>query len=399
MNILISWAWIAGLTCAYRLEQFGFSPVVVEKAEELRDEGYMIDFMGEGLQISQAMGIFPKLESLSENFKGIEFLNDNGKKVWGLHIPALRAYLNTRGYEYISVTRGDLERSLYKALGDQGMIRFWDVITVLDQQTDGVAVTFASGISETYDIVIGADGIHSSTRHKVRWDEKQFLVPFSSTLLITRITWAGTIQDYHYHAKSHLSPGKMFLAIPTRSEDLLVIAGIVTDESISSIRSNPIKFLQEQCGRHSLGKTVTDSLTGDEFVFVDDVAQIHMDSWTQDRVALIWDAASCPTLLSGQGAHMAMTQAYVLAHQLFLHPTDHTAAFAGYEDTLMALVTERMKRAKKLQWTIIPESRLATKLSYLIFKLMKYKRMIRLSFNQFTTKTLFDQGYPLVQGK
>ena len=79
----------------------------------------------------------------------------------------------------------------------------------------------------------------------------------------------------------------MFLAIPTRSEDLLVIAGIVTDESISSIRSNPIKFLQEQCGRHSLGKTVTDSLTGDEFVFVDDVAQIHMDSWTQDRVALI----------------------------------------------------------------------------------------------------------------
>ncbi len=395
MKILISWAWIAWLTCAYRLQKFGFEPIVVEKAKELRDEWYMIDFLWEWLQISEAMWIFPALQKKCEQFKWLNVLNDSWKKVWGFSIKDTQDYMATKWHKFISISRGDLERELYNALQNKKAIRFDDYITSLEEHSDWVHITFDSGKNDVFDIVIWADGIHSSTREFVRWNEQQFLYWMDSKVLITRLWGVWKLKDYEWYAKSHLAPWKMMITIPTINEDLLVICWINTKEKLWDIRKNSHKFIEENYSQYSLGKEVCDWLKDDTFVFVDDIAQVHMKQRYKWRTILIWDAASCPTLLSGQWAHLAMTQAYVLAHQLSLHKDSYIKAFEWHNEALFELVKERMKRAKKLQWTVIPKNWFMTKVSYIIFLLMKYKRMISLSFAPFAKPSLFDEWYPL----
>lgn len=399
MKILISWAGIAWLTCAYRLERFGFSPVVVEKSKELRDEWYMINFAGEGLQISHAMWIFEQLQKRSEFFKGIDVIDDTWNKIGGFDMQMIKEFMHSKWHTYMSISRWDLERSLFESLWDSVEIRFDEYITSLENNSEAVNVSFSSWRKERYDILIWADGIHSSTRAMIWWDENQFLKPFGSKVLITRLSRQGSIWEYNQRGRVHFAWWRFLFVVPTNNEDLLVVAAVQTDRSIDDIRANTYDFMKEHFDENPFGSSVLRAMTTETYTYVDDVAQIVMDSWSCGRVSLIWDAASSHSLLAGQWTHMAMTQAYVLAHQISLHRTDHTQAFSGYEQTLFDLVFERRKRAKELESRFIPKTRWQIKLSYLVFRLMKYQWMIRLALWKYTTPNLFDKGYPLVGRK
>ncbi len=114
-------------------------------------------------------------------------------------------------------------------------------------------------------------------------------------------------------------------------------------------------------------------------IFFDSTLQIVMPSWSKGRVALLGDAAACLTLLAGQGSHLAMAEAYVLATELGRHH-DHAAAFAAYERVLKAPAANKQRQAVRFSKFFVPSERSVLPLRHVIE---------RLSFNRFTSGLVF----------
>ena len=79
---------------------------------------------------------------------------------------------------------------------------------------------------------------------------------------------------------------------------------------------------------------ILDQMDETKNIYFDRVSQIRMDHWTNDRVALLGDAAACASLLAGEGTGLAMTEAYVLAGEPQRAAGDYTTAFRNYENKL-----------------------------------------------------------------
>lgn len=86
--------------------------------------------------------------------------------------------------------------------------------------------------------------------------------------------------------------------------------------------------------------------------YFDSVRQIGMPSWTTGRVALVGDAAACPSFLAGQGSALAMVEAYTLAAEL-TRTRDHRDAFARYEERLAPVLHSKQGAASVLPWWLV----------------------------------------------
>lgn len=164
MRILISGAGIAGPTLAYWLAQYGFKTTIVEKAPKLRTGGYIIDFWGAGFDVADRMGLMPELNREGYVVQDVKVVNRNGRRIAGF--PAKAFARATRG-RYVSLPRGDLAASIFGKIEDKVEAIFGDGIDRIEQTAEGVDVTFGSGGVRTFDLVIGADGLHSRVRELV----------------------------------------------------------------------------------------------------------------------------------------------------------------------------------------------------------------------------------------
>ncbi|MGH3623768.1 MAG: FAD-dependent monooxygenase, partial [Sciscionella sp.] len=160
-TILISGASIAGPALAFWLHRYGFEVTVVEKAGALREGGYPIDIRGTALEVVRRMGVLPQLQAAHVDSRTLTFLNADGSL-----ITSVRPDVIVRGPEGrdLEVRRGDLAAVLYDAVRDDIEFRFNDSIATLDEHAAGVDVRFHSGLQRTFDLVLGADGLHSNTR-------------------------------------------------------------------------------------------------------------------------------------------------------------------------------------------------------------------------------------------
>src|SRR5215472_16603853 len=169
-TILISGASIAGPALAYWLKRYGFTPTVIERAPHLRAGGYPIDVRYEAVPIAQRMGMWPRLQEEKTNFEEIAFVDDRNRCIGRVNGQALR---QTFDLEVVENMRGDLAKVLYERTRDEVEYCFGDSIQALEQDEDGVDVTFERGGSRRFDLVVGADGLHSIVRTLVFGDEAQ----------------------------------------------------------------------------------------------------------------------------------------------------------------------------------------------------------------------------------
>lgn len=181
-NVLIAGASLAGPTLAYWLHRYGFDVTVVEKAHAPRGGGYPIDVRGTAIEVVRRMGILPRLQAAHIDTGRFTFLDADGAEVAVLRPSAVAGSVEGQDLE---VARGDLTAALYETVRDDVELVFDDSVDTLDQHGHGVDVTFRSGRQRTFDVVIGADGIHSALRAQAYPDEGE---PVWNGLIL----WRGT---------------------------------------------------------------------------------------------------------------------------------------------------------------------------------------------------------------
>ncbi|MGH9780515.1 MAG: FAD-dependent monooxygenase, partial [Candidatus Acidiferrales bacterium] len=171
MRILISGAGIAGTTLAYWLARHGMQPTLVEKSPRLRTGGYVIDFWGAGFEIAGRMGLLPEIERKGYKIRELRVVNRDGQKISGFPVDAFARITDNR---FISLPRGDLAASIFGPLAGKVETIFGDSVARIDQTNNGVHVAFESGAERDFDLVVGADGLHSRVREIVFGAESRF---------------------------------------------------------------------------------------------------------------------------------------------------------------------------------------------------------------------------------
>ena len=160
-SVLISGAGIAGPTLAYWLKRAGYVPTLVERAPALRRGGYVIDFWGLGYDIAERMGLLPAIDRAGYHVREMRIVDDGGRRVAGF---GTSVFDELTGGRFVTLARSDLSRLLFGTIADSVEVVFDEEIIALDERADGVGVRLRRGGERRFDLVIGADGLHSQVR-------------------------------------------------------------------------------------------------------------------------------------------------------------------------------------------------------------------------------------------
>jgi 2-polyprenyl-6-methoxyphenol hydroxylase-like FAD-dependent oxidoreductase len=364
MKVLISGAGIAGLTLGYWLNQFGFEASIIEKSQDLSREGYMIDFYGSGFDVAEKMGLIEQLRARHYPIPRLDYVDEQGHQRAALEVDRLRALLDYRHFNFM---RGDLAQVLGEAVQGDVPIHFGTTITHLEQQPDGVQVTLTGGGRKSYDLVIGADGIHSGVREQVWGSESQF------ENYLGYCVSCGIVENFLDPSDaffSHLAPQRQAAVYAIRGGRLATF--FIFKSPRLHLNDRPAQFAAVEARFGEMKWLVPEVLarmkTAEHFYF-DTTSQIKMAHWHQGRVALVGDACQCLTLVAGQGASMAMAGAYLLAAALQEAGGDYQRAFPAYQARLKPEIDQRQVQAQKFAQAFVPGGRLGIWLTYAFLKL------------------------------
>jgi 2-polyprenyl-6-methoxyphenol hydroxylase-like FAD-dependent oxidoreductase len=329
-SVLISGASIAGPALAYWLDRYGFDVTVVERADAIRSGGYPIDVRGTAIDVVERMGVLPQLRSAHIDTRKLTFLDADGNPIATIVPEDLAGGVTGR---HVELPRGELTSALYDLSRDRKVrYRFNDCIDALHDDGAGVDVRFSSGAEQRFDIVIGADGMHSNTRALVFGPE----APFNRYLgFCFNLFSLPNDLGLSHEAAVYAEPGRAAGVYAVGgSHTLLAFLNFATDEppfhshiDVDKQRQRTAEIFRH--GGWQIPRLVAAMLRADD-LFFDTVSQIHMPRWWSGRVALAGDAAHAPSFLSGQGTSLALVGAYVLAGELAAH-ADPVDAFASYE--------------------------------------------------------------------
>ncbi|MFE1775408.1 FAD-dependent monooxygenase [Streptomyces sp. NPDC059008] len=337
-TVLISGGGIAGPVFAYWLRRHGFAPTVVERAPGQRPGGQAVDVRGVALEVMERMGLLEQASGVRTRMRGMSILDPDGHEV----DRSTEATFSSGRLDSddIEVLREDLVRMVYEHTRAGVEYLFGDSITALDEDETGVRVDFAHGPSRTFDLVVGADGLHSTVRRLVFGPEERFAHHLGSYLSVFSADNFLALDDWQMWLRDGDAG---FGIMPVRDNTELRIA--------FGFESAPLAHDRRDAG--TLRQLVVDRLASIRWegtrlaeaarkapdFYCDAMAQIRMDQWSRGRVALLGDAGYCPSPLSGQGTSLALVGAHVLADCLAQDNGDHRTAYARYERRMRPFVT------------------------------------------------------------
>jgi 2-polyprenyl-6-methoxyphenol hydroxylase-like FAD-dependent oxidoreductase len=385
MKILIVGAGIGGLTLAHWLHQAGHTPIVVEKADSIRTEGYIIDFTGTGWDVANRMGLIPALQKVQQPIDAIIAKNRDGQTVAHVPIRDLFRAAEVDG-KYMALNRRDIVAVLYEHVRDDVEVRFGVTVTQICQTVNDVTVTLTDGTSQSYDLMVGADGIHSRVRQLTFGSEAASAHYLGYHFAVFTIPGLPRFVDAAYHML--FEPNIQAGIYPLASGEWLIFAVYRHADSVVPAPAQRIRHLRDKlAGIGWLMPDILRQLTDDSQVFMDTVTQIQMPRWFQNRVVLLGDAAYCPTLISGQGASMAMAGAYFLAEALKNNPLLEQV-LPAYEQRLSGHLHAIQRRAANFAPNFVPSSRWRIQLVTLAMRLMGNPLVGKLVGKQFTAKSI-----------
>jgi 2-polyprenyl-6-methoxyphenol hydroxylase-like FAD-dependent oxidoreductase len=355
MKVLISGIGVAGPTLAYWLSVHGVKSTLVERSPRLRAGGYAIDFWGRGFDVAERMGIVPEIRRDGYRIREFRIVNSRGRRIGGFDVDIFRAATHGR---YVTIARSDLARNIYQKVEGHCETVFGDSITGIQQTTDGVNVTFEHAAPRHFDLVIGADGLHSVVRELVFGNEDRFEKFLGYSAAAFELNgYRPRDEDIYIN---YSVPGKQIGRFTMRNDRTLFLF-VFAEEGGDPIDPHDIQahkeVLRSQFG--NLGWECPQILAAMEScddLYFDRVSQIRMNTWSQGRVGLIGDAAFCPSLLAGQGSALAMVAAYVLAGELGKANSSPEEALRSYERLLHPFMLAKQNAAEKFAGSFAPKT-------------------------------------------
>ncbi|WP_263273271.1 MULTISPECIES: FAD-dependent monooxygenase [unclassified Streptomyces] len=348
---MISGASVAGPALAYWLARYGYRTTVIEVAPALRGGGFAVDFRGAAHRaVLERMGV---LDDIGRHRTGpgtpMSFIDGQGRDLATLP-PEFAA-------GEVEILRSDLSRLLYAhsltppedddaVPGATPEYVFGDSLTSLTETADGVHATFERGAPRTFDLVIGADGLHSTVRRLAFGPEEQFV----SHLGYYIAAWdlPADAGDLAARPVGHGEPGRLATVgrLPRRAaepgytgETFCVFASeeqLLYDRRDLRSQKKAIAHAYEGAGWRT--PEVIDTLWAADDLYFDSISRADVPQWSTGRTALLGDAAHGATL-GGMGTGAAIIGAYVLAGELALAQGDHRTAFTRYEQKLRPYAT------------------------------------------------------------
>jgi 2-polyprenyl-6-methoxyphenol hydroxylase-like FAD-dependent oxidoreductase len=364
-NILISGASVAGTALAFWLNRFGFRPTIVERAPALRPGGYAVDFRGASLRVLERMGLLPEVERKQMRTGAITIVDRNNTKVASMPDGFTSGELE--------ILRGDLACVFYQATRENTEYIFDDSIAGIQETGAGVDVKFQRTGRRTFDLVAGADGLHSKVRALAFGAETNYVRHLGYYLSIF------TVPNY-------LKLDHTGLYYGTLGKKVGIFCGGDPQEAKASFffATDPLQYdrrdiRQEKCilREHfrnegwEVPRLLEAMETAPDFYF-DSISQVKMDRWSAGRSVLLGDAAYCASPLSGMGTGMAVIGAYILAGELAEADGDYALAFQRYESAMRNFVNKCQGIADGATDWFVPRTRFRLWLSQQMWKILPY---------------------------
>lgn len=368
MKIAISGAGIAGPTLAHFLRRGGHTPTLIERAPALRTGGYIVDFWGVGYEVAERMGIIETVRTRGYQVDEVRLVADDGHTAGRL---STDVFHRMTGDRFTSIARADLAETIFDTVREEETLFGEEVAGVVDEG-DTVAVRLASGPTRRFDLLVGADGLHSGVRGLVWGEETQFTRPLGCCVAAFEVT--GYPQRSENVYLTHAEPGRSLARFSLRGDRTLFL--LVFDAALLpgplphdlAARKAALRSVFGNC--HWEAGAMLEALRDVEELYFDEVSQIVVPEWSRGRTVLVGDALACPSLLAGEGTGLAMTEAYVLAGELAQAGADVAAAFDAYERRLSGFIAGKQKAARTFAPTFFPRTRMAITMRRLATRLL-----------------------------
>ena len=348
-SVLVSGGGIAGSTAAYWLARAGWSVTIVERAADTRSSGNPVDVRAGAVAIARQMRIWSRLEGVATGVERLVFVDSDGRPQ-----ATIRTRHRVGRHEEVEVPRSALVALLLARAQENSLIIRNDSITALHQDSGGIDVEFQRTRSRRFDLVVGADGLHSTVRRLAFGPEELYSRPFG--MFVGTVRAPTPIEDPHT-VLLHNEPGTSLTIHPAGGKP--GVAFIFHSQHNFNYRdAEQGRRLVESAyaGGGWLATPALEAWGASDDRYFDAVTHVAVPKWAAGRVVLLGDAASCISLF-GEGSSSAIVGAKTLADAIAAHPDDHTAAFAGYEHAHRKHVRPLQRGAGIASRLLVPKSR------------------------------------------
>ena len=394
-SVLIAGAGIAGPVCAYWLSRAGIRSTIIERAPELRNTGQQIDVRGSGLTVVKRMGLEEVVRSKTTKEKGLAFVNSRGKRLAVFPVDEKGGMSFTSDIE---ILRENLVKIFYDASKEDTEYIFGDHVAEIHQENGKkVRVVFEKGGEKEYDFVIGADGMNSKTRQLAFPSEKPLKSLGQYTSFFT-IPYKET--DGEFACWYNAPGGRCILLRPDSAGCTRAYLSIMSSKPAGyekldiPAQKKMMREMFEDAGWEAL--RVLKGMDAAEDFYMQEIAQVKMDHWSQGRVALIGDAGYCPSPISGMGTSLAIVGAYVLAGEIAKCGDDYKAGLEGYEERMRPYVTKAQSLPPGAPAIANPQSKWGIAVLNNIVRFISWSGLATL-FGKMSSPPAEDKSLPLYE--
>jgi 2-polyprenyl-6-methoxyphenol hydroxylase-like FAD-dependent oxidoreductase len=362
MKAVVVGAGIAGLVAARQLGLAGWDVELFEKSAAPRPDGYMMDFFGPGVEAAERIGLYPRLAAVAYHVEAAEYVDAAGRPTSSLDYDR---FARLAGGKVLSLLRPDMEQAVLAALEDvppgRVRVRYGAAVSrIRDDDDGGVRVTAGGQQDVTADVLIGADGVHSTVRSRMFGPEDRFLRPMGMRAAAFIVTEPVLNARFRNRFVLTDSINRMAGLYSLRSDE--VAAFMVYRDAAAAPGHQPSGSPRDRLRREfaGLGQAVGRLLElCPEHPYDDVVAQIVMPHWQRRRTVLVGDACGAVSLLAGQGGSLAIAGAALLGDILgpVTSPGGISPALTEFERRWRPLVEEAQAAGRRTAASFLPANR------------------------------------------
>lgn len=384
-HALIVGAGVAGLAAAWWLTSVGWRITVIERAPDFRTNGYMLGISGPGYEVAERMGIMPSLRARERPIEENLHLDREGREILRLRY---RDFL--KGLDWVTLTRSDLAQVMYETVRSRAEFRFGITLTAHQDHGERIEARLSDGSEVEADLLIGADGVHSRLRNTLFGEAEAFEQHLGYRVAAFQAEdTLGLGRDF----LSYVEPGRM-AEFYTLAEGRLATLYIWRSDDTAPVATEHRRdaLLAAFDDAHPDALRWVHALDPDTPMFFDTMTMIDLPRWSKGRSVLLGDSAHCLTLISGQGAGIAMTSACVLAEELA--KGDVTAALARHEARVRPSTRALQERSRRMAAWFLPATPFAFRMRHLMLRNMP-RRLLAWYFTRGLRSEILTAGQGL----